>query len=128
MTTKKVMNQTVYFSEVLCIEGEPKEGSIKRMALHPMVVEDEGIIDEEFRDAESKDRRFPFRVVFQENGKWRYSCLGADVDDDDCDCEAWNCDCKYYGAGSMIGDGTIDEALRWLLEGEANMEPLKWSR
>ena len=132
MSTKKVANQTVY----MCwINEEPyqkevrarKQQSIKRMALHPMVIEDddaEDIIENEFRDAEYKDERFNFRVVFCDNGKWRYSCLGIDSINE-CDCDYFHeCDCDNYSAGDTIRKGTIDEALKWLLDGEKNMEKL----
>jgi len=132
MTTKKVANQTVY----LCYINEfgqlddplDEKESIKRMALHPMVVDEEGIIDEEFRDAEFKEERFPFRVVFKDNGKWHYSCLGIDADVENPDYD-WRDDDGdddelLHAAGDSIGNGTADEALRWLLEGEKNMEEL----
>ena len=130
MTTKKVANQIVY----LCYINEfgqlddplDEIESIKRMALHPMVVDEEGIIDEEFRDAEYKEERFPFRVVFKDNGKWHYSCLGINADEYNPDYD-WiddESDDLVHSAGDTIGNGTIEEALRWLLEGEKNMEKL----
>lgn len=79
---------------------------ITRMALHSM--------DHAPEDFGYKNKAFHFRVVYNlasmynYNTHWKYSCLGAGT-------RKYN---DSYRFGTRIKQGTNDDALKWLVEGE----------
>jgi len=105
---------------VYSAEADDEYGGILRMALHPM--EDNPPLHCSSKD--EPDYKFPFRVVYTSTEEedcecmgyeyWQYSCRGTDVAVGLM--RHSNMSIPY--AGRDVGDGSIDAAIAWLLEGE----------
>lgn len=118
---KKVSEMIVYLSETPDEWLANRKKIISRIALHPMIIESDNLKDLNNTNYKEKEI-FLFRVAFKTGSCWCYSCLGTDNDNESVYIDDYDKD--YYDPGDVIKDGTIDNALKWLLDGEEDMEKL----